>query len=255
VASDYDDVPYFCMCEAMLGILNRRHNEIMAQTDKLNQLSVRYQADTEKHRTDQADLKQKLNAIFEKLRPGQEKLEDTQAELRQTQVILEKTVKILTQKETEVREARHTLDQENEAFIAMSRKHHELRKKMVSLTAENAKLQSEAMQRSLTNEQIGDNLSTVLAKMMILQDEYAALTEELKVKDQIVRDLNVRAAVAFTELTPRPSLIEISRELKFEQRAKDSTVKKCARILKVLRSRKHRSKSPLRKGVLEIQSI
>jgi chromosome segregation ATPase len=239
----------------MLGILNRRHNEIMAQNDKLNQLSVRYQADAEKHRTDQADLKEKFNAIFEKLKPGQDKLEDTQAELKQTQVNLEKTVKILTQKETEVRVARHALDQENEAFTAMSRKLNELRKKVVRLTAENAKLQTEAMQRSLANEQIGDDLSTVLGKLRILQDEYAALTEEMRVKDQLVQDLNVRAAVVFTDLTPRPSLTEISKELRVEQRAKDSTVKKCARILKVLRSRKHRSKSPLRKGVLEIQSI
>jgi len=241
IASEQDDIPYFCICEILLGFLSKKQNEVIALETKLNEVVSQYKNEIEQRQADTTKLKEALDKIHEKQKPELQKLEETRDELIQTRVNFEKTVAKLIQKETELKEARRALNKENETFLNMTRKLKEYKQQINKLTSDNVRLQTDGTQLSLNCQHIGDNFNTALLRLKQTQAANSTLTEELRQRDELLNDLNVRAAVAFGDFTPRPSLCEIGQELGIEYAYKESTVEKCEKILQAVRKVRKRN--------------
>jgi DNA repair exonuclease SbcCD ATPase subunit len=255
VASATDDIPYFCICKALIEILNRSKAKAKANQGKFKEVSAAHQAELERHQTELGELHQKLDRLNQQLEPEKTRVMETKAELMQTQANLDKTVLKLIQKETEVREIRRALDEEHETFISLTRKFKELKQQVNKLTEENAKMKTEGLKMRLSVQDTTDNFATALIKLKQIQMSHSSLTEESRLKDELFQDLNVRAAVAFGDYTPRPSLGDIAAELGVELTGKLSTVEKCDKIFSVVRRiRRRTSKLTNLKQLLATQS-
>jgi predicted nucleic acid-binding Zn-ribbon protein len=250
VASTQDDIPYFCICKALIEILSRSNANAKTHQDKLKEVSAAHQAELERHQTEYAELQQKLDKLSGELKPKKTRVREIQAELIQTQANLDKTVLKLIHKETEVRDIRRALDEEHEAFISLTRKLKELKQHVSKLTEDNTKLKREGLEMRLSVQSTTDNFATALIRLKQIQTSHSSLAEEIRLKDELFQDLNVRAAIAFGDFTPRPSLGDIAAELGVELIGKLSTVDKCDKIFSVVkRKRRLTSKLPIPKLV------
>lgn len=236
--------------------MGRKQDEVIALETKLKDVTAKLQGEIEQYKAVNSKMQDTLNKFHEKQRPELVRCEEMREELIQTRVNLEKNVGKLVQMEKELKEAKRTLHQENDTFLNMTRKLKEYKQHINRLTAENIKLQTDGTQMSLDYQHVGDNFTTALIRLKQTQASNAMLIEEIRQKDELLQDLNIRAAVAFGDFTPRPSLGDIATELGLEYASKDSTVEKCAKILtsvRKLRKRPNRSTIFGRK-MLEAQS-
>mmetsp|Transcript_19147 Transcript_19147/g.34935 ORF Transcript_19147/g.34935 Transcript_19147/m.34935 type:complete len:297 (-) Transcript_19147:1668-2558(-) len=243
VAGSSEAVPYFCVCDVLLNFIVSKTKDNEKLVENLKNLRERYENEVKQLKSEKRATETVFEGFIEALKPEREHFETAKEELMSSRSKLESVVAKLAHKDTELRDARRALNKDNETIINLTQKLKEVKEEVAMLMTFNQKLQEEVIQQRQFHQNLGDDFSTALKRLKLSRHENVMLTGELRDKEHMVRDLTVRAAVAFDEMTPRPALGELLEVLNVSVEERASTIEKCSMILEAATQLKNKKKS------------
>lgn len=242
IAATSTAVPYFCIVEVLLGFLAQERHENAILEDKLKNFNKLTDTDLNILRFEKLQVQQTLDQFIEDIKPERARLKAVQDENVKIREDHEKAIVKLAAAEAELGETRRAINKENDNIVSLTYKLKAQKQETQRLVTEVEAAQTDCTNQKLLLQNMSDNLNVALKRLKHSQKQKETLENELMAKDQIMKDLNVRAAVAFDELTPRPSLTDLCTLLDVCIEGKTSTIDKCRKILKAARNIRSKAK-------------